>query len=97
MVTDLATGMKVALILEYNGANYHGSQYQANAPTVQGQMEKALQELTGEKTRMKAASRTDAGVHAIAQVAHFDTLAARTARSWGRVCIAGSLRIAFGP
>jgi tRNA pseudouridine38-40 synthase len=73
MVTDLATGMRVALILEYNGANYHGSQFQANAPTVQGEIEKALQRLTGEKIRVKLASRTDAGVHAAGQVASFRT------------------------
>lgn len=73
MVTGLATGIKVVLILEYNGANYHGSQYQANAPTVQGEIEKALQKLTGEKIRVKMASRTDAGVHAAGQVVSFRT------------------------
>jgi tRNA pseudouridine38-40 synthase len=73
MVTSLATGTRVVLILEYNGANYHGSQYQANAPTVQGEIEKALQKLTGEKIRVKMASRTDAGVHAAGQVATFLT------------------------
>ncbi len=73
MVTDLATGMRVALILEYNGANYHGSQFQTNAPTVQGEIEKALQKLTGEKIRVKLASRTDAGVHAAGQVSSFRT------------------------
>jgi tRNA pseudouridine38-40 synthase len=73
MVTGLATGIKVVLILEYNGASYHGSQYQANAPTVQGEIEKALQKLTGEKIRIKMASRTDAGVHAAGQVVGFRT------------------------
>jgi tRNA pseudouridine38-40 synthase len=76
MVTAPATGTRVVLIIEYNGANYHGSQYQANAPTVQGEMEKALQKLTGEKIRIKMASRTDAGVHAIGQVVGFNTDAA---------------------
>jgi tRNA pseudouridine38-40 synthase len=73
MVTGLATGTRVILILEYDGANYHGSQYQANAPTVQGEIEKALQKLTGEKIRVKMASRTDAGVHATGQVVSFRT------------------------
>jgi tRNA pseudouridine38-40 synthase len=73
MVTGLATGTKVVLIIEYNGANYHGSQYQANAPTIQGEIEKALQKLTGEKIRVKMASRTDAGVHASGQVVSFRT------------------------
>jgi len=70
-VVGSATGTRIALILEYDGTNYHGSQLQANAPTIQGEIEKALQKLTGEKTRVKAASRTDAGVHARGQVASF--------------------------
>jgi tRNA pseudouridine38-40 synthase len=73
MVTGTATGTRVVLVIEYNGANYHGSQYQANAPTIQGELEKALQRLTGKKIRVKMASRTDAGVHAAGQVAGFDT------------------------
>jgi tRNA pseudouridine38-40 synthase len=73
MVTGLATGTRVVLIIEYNGANYHGSQYQTNAPTVQGEIEKALQKLTGQKIRVKMASRTDAGVHAAGQVVSFRT------------------------
>jgi len=66
----------VVLIVEYNGTNYHGSQYQANAPTIQGEIEKALKKLTGEKIRIKAASRTDAGVHATGQIVGFRTDAA---------------------
>jgi tRNA pseudouridine38-40 synthase len=73
MVTALASGTRLVLILEYNGARYHGSQYQNNAPTVQGELEKALKKLTGEKIRVKMASRTDAGVHAAGQVAGFST------------------------
>ena len=72
-VVGSATGTRVALILEYDGTNYHGSQLQANAPTIQGEIEKALQKLTGEKIRAKAASRTDAGVHARGQVISFRT------------------------
>jgi tRNA pseudouridine38-40 synthase len=69
----MAAERMVVLILEYDGTGYHGSQYQTNAPTIQGEMEKALQQLTGEKTRIKAASRTDAGVHARGQVISFKT------------------------
>lgn len=61
------------MIIEYNGASYHGSQLQANAPTIQGEIEKALKKLTGKRTRIKAASRTDAGVHARGQVISFMT------------------------
>ena len=73
MVVSLAVSTRVVLILEYDGSNYHGSQLQANSLTVQGEIEKALQKLTGEKTRIKAASRTDAGVHAKGQVISFKT------------------------
>ena len=54
----------VALVVEYDGTNYFGFQWQANAPTIQGELEKALEKLTGEKVRVAASSRTDTGVHA---------------------------------
>jgi len=73
MVTGVVTDTGVILIIEYDGTNYHGSQFQANATTIQGEIEKALQKLTGERTRIKAASRTDAGVHAKGQVVSFRT------------------------
>lgn len=65
--------MRVALVVEYDGANYHGFQYQANAPSIQEELEKAVASLTGERARVKGAGRTDAGVHAIGQVVAFDT------------------------
>jgi tRNA pseudouridine38-40 synthase len=68
---DAKTGSQIILILEYDGTNYHGSQFQTNAPTIQGETEKALRKLTGKRTRIKLASRTDAGVHAKGQVASF--------------------------
>jgi len=64
---------KIVLIVEYDGANYHGFQLQAELPTIQGEMEEALQKLTGERIRVIAASRTDAGVHARGQVVSFRT------------------------
>jgi tRNA pseudouridine38-40 synthase len=68
-----AAGARIVLIVEYDGTDYHGSQWQANAPTVQDEIEKALKMLTGKKIRIKMASRTDAGVHARGQVVGFDT------------------------
>jgi tRNA pseudouridine38-40 synthase len=69
----LATTTKIVLIAEYDGTRYHGFQLQATLPTVQWEIEKALWKLTGEKTRVMAASRTDAGVHAKGQVVNFRT------------------------
>jgi len=70
-VTDNNT--KIVIVLEYKGTNYYGFQYQINKLTVQGEIEKALFKLTGENIRVVAASRTDTGVHAKAQVACFKT------------------------
>jgi tRNA pseudouridine38-40 synthase len=76
MCAEPAADTRIILIVEYDGTDYHGSQWQKNAPTVQGEIEKALKMLTGEKIRIKMASRTDAGVHARGQVVGFDTGAA---------------------
>ena len=64
---------KIVLIVEYDGTGYHGFQLQANVPTIQGEMEKALWKLTQERIRVIAASRTDAGVRAKGQVVSFRT------------------------
>ena len=64
---------RIVLITEYDGTRYCGSQLQANGPTIQGEIEAALEKLTGERVRIAAASRTDAGVHARGQVVSFKT------------------------
>jgi tRNA pseudouridine38-40 synthase len=64
---------RLALLLEYQGTAYGGSQLQKNVPTVQGALEQALGSLTGESTRVALAGRTDAGTHAAGQVASFVT------------------------
>jgi tRNA pseudouridine38-40 synthase len=66
---------RIALVVEYDGTAYAGSQYQKNAPTIQEELEKALNKLTGEQTRLALAGRTDAGVHAKGQVVSFRTQA----------------------
>lgn len=58
-------------VIEYDGTAFAGSQYQPNARTVQGELETALNRLTGERVRVRFAGRTDAGVHATGQVAAF--------------------------
>jgi tRNA pseudouridine38-40 synthase len=62
-----------ALVLEYDGARFSGSQLQRNARTVQGVLEEAIAGLTGETRRVRLAGRTDSGVHALGQVAAFET------------------------
>ena len=64
---------RIHLIVEYDGTAYAGWQRQANAMTVQEKLERTILKLTGEKLCVSGASRTDAGVHALGQSAHFDT------------------------
>ncbi len=64
---------QILLVIEYNGACYHGFQLQASEPTIQAELEAALLKLTGTKARVIAASRTDTGVHAKGQVTSFRT------------------------
>lgn len=60
------------IIVEYDGAPFVGWQVQANGPSVAGAIAEAIAKLTGRETPVHGAGRTDAGVHAFAQVAHFD-------------------------
>lgn len=65
---------RIHLIVEYDGTRYAGWQRQKNALSVQQVLEEKLGRLTGETVVLHGASRTDAGVHALGQSAHFDTL-----------------------
>jgi tRNA pseudouridine38-40 synthase len=60
------------LILEYDGTPFVGWQMQDNGPSVQGRLAEAIKAFSGEDTIPRGAGRTDAGVHACGQVAHFD-------------------------
>lgn len=64
---------RLGLMVEYEGTNYHGFQYQDNAPSIQEELEFSITRLTGELSRVAGAGRTDAGVHAKGQVVAFDT------------------------
>lgn len=60
------------LLIEYDGRPFHGFQAQANLPSVQGAIERAVKAFCGETLRLQAAGRTDTGVHATGQVVHID-------------------------
>ena len=68
------------LIIEYSGTKYHGMQKQNNLPTIQYELEKALYKYC-KTDHVEYCGRTDAGVHAIGQVIHFDTIYNRTNNS----------------
>lgn len=76
--------VRIALGIEYDGATFHGWQSQPDGNTVQDSLERALTEVAGTDVRIACAGRTDAGVHALAQVAHFDCAAARPNQAWVR-------------
>ena len=64
--------IRVKLLIEYDGSEYVGWQSQNNGRSVQGEIEYALRKIFNRKLRLYVAGRTDAGVHAYGQVAHFD-------------------------
>lgn len=74
----------IKLTIEYDGTRYHGWQVQPNLQTVQGVMNEMIARITGETVRLIASSRTDAGVHALGQVATFKTGSSLDARSLKR-------------
>ena len=61
------------LVVAYDGTDYHGWQFQPGVPTIEGELNKALRELLGEEISVIGASRTDSGVHALCNIAVFDT------------------------
>jgi tRNA pseudouridine38-40 synthase len=72
----------LAALVEYDGTAYAGWQSQAQAVSIQDAVEAALSFVAGHKVTALCAGRTDKGVHALGQVIHFDTEAARTPRAW---------------
>ncbi|MEN8175513.1 MAG: tRNA pseudouridine(38-40) synthase TruA, partial [Pseudomonadota bacterium] len=74
--------MRIAVGIEYNGAPFHGWQTQIGVPTVQQSVEEALSRVADHPVRLHCSGRTDAGVHALCQVAHFVTTARRPAHGW---------------
>ncbi|HEY9103412.1 tRNA pseudouridine(38-40) synthase TruA [Chitinimonas sp.] len=76
--------MRIAVGLEYDGRAFCGWQAQPNGQSVQDALEQAISRMAGHPVRLHAAGRTDAGVHASLQIAHFDTVADRPITAWVR-------------
>jgi len=69
----------IKLTIAYEGTDFHGWQVQPGVPTIQGALNDAARKITQEKVTVHGASRTDTGVHALGQVAHFKTQSALSA------------------
>ncbi|MSQ67089.1 MAG: tRNA pseudouridine(38-40) synthase TruA [Gammaproteobacteria bacterium] len=74
--------MRIAVGIEYDGSSFCGWQSQAQGTGVQAVVEAALSVVANEPIVVQCAGRTDAGVHAVCQVAHFDSHSERTPRAW---------------
>lgn len=76
---------RVALVIQYLGTHFHGWQRQPQKPTVQEEIETAITTILGHKVNLHGAGRTDSGVHAAAQVAHFDATGKIPPHKWASV------------
>jgi len=88
--------LRIKLVLAYDGTTYHGWQIQKKGPTIQQMLEDSLVRICNRHIRIHAAGRTDAGVHALGQVAHFDPPPKNTGISWQQALnslLASSIRI----
>lgn len=80
------------LLVEYDGRPFHGFQAQADLPSVQGALERAIHAFCGETLRIHAAGRTDTGVHATGQVVHVDL-----AKAWPAETVRNALNFHLMP
>lgn len=78
----MARKRNLRIVVEYDGTCYSGWQVQKDKPTVQGELQRAVEEITERKTLVAGSGRTDAGVHAEGQAANFHTLSPIPARKW---------------
>ncbi|RMF25293.1 MAG: tRNA pseudouridine(38-40) synthase TruA [Cyanobacteria bacterium J083] len=76
---------RIALVVQYLGTNYNGWQRQPFGSTVQGKIEEAITQVTNSSITIHGAGRTDAGVHAAAQVAHFEYTGPIPAHKWAKI------------
>ncbi len=82
---ELPPQQRIALVIQYVGTRFHGWQHQPRYRSVQQDIETVLAEVVGEPVRVHAAGRTDSGVHAAAQVAHFDVRSTIPAHRWATI------------
>lgn len=85
LVTEPSTNQRVALVIQYLGTHFHGWQRQPKQRTVQEDIETAIASVLGHPVVIHAAGRTDTGVHAAAQVAHFDAKTVIPAHRWADI------------
>ena len=83
---------RYAITIEYDGSPFVGWQIQANGPSVQGRLVEAIAMFSGETVRVQGAGRTDAGVHALGQVGHFDLQ-----KNWAPDKIRDAINYHLGP
>jgi tRNA pseudouridine38-40 synthase len=76
---------RIALIIQYLGTNFHGWQKQPNQTSIQGEIEKAIASVVGHPVNIHGAGRTDSGVHAAAQVAHFEYCGPIPPHKWAKI------------
>lgn len=87
---QIPVSKRIRIWVAYDGTNYHGWQLQNNGITIESELNRALTELLGEEIRVIGASRTDAGVHALGNVAVFDTVSPIPAE---KICYAVNARL----
>ncbi len=86
----------IRLIVEYDGTAYSGWQRQANVPTIQGELDRALTRISGHAVDLRVAGRTDAGVHALGQVCNFRTASRLPVKEIARIAnqlLPGDIRV----
>lgn len=89
---------RIRMILQYEGTEYVGWQTQPNGLAVQAVLEREILKLSGEQTALHASGRTDSGVHALAQVAHFDTQSRIPPDKWAyalNAMLPGDIRVLY--
>ncbi|BAZ13978.1 tRNA pseudouridine synthase A [Calothrix sp. NIES-4071] len=85
LTSQLIEKQRIAIVIQYLGTNFHGWQRQAQHRTVQEEIENAIASIVGYHINLHGAGRTDSGVHAAAQVAHFDVTSPLPPHKWAPV------------